>query len=211
MTDTRSRLKGLYVITDPALMADDLLQKTKVAIQAGACIVQYRNKQASTQQKLTEARKLREVCQQHNAIFIVNDDPHLALAVDADGVHIGQSDSALESARRILGKNKIIGVSCNNRFEYAEQAIAQGADYIAFGRFYPSMTKPDAPQATTGLLRQAQQNWSSLPVVAIGGITPENGRPLVECGATMLAVIHGIFAQPDVQAATQEYVRLFSS
>jgi len=210
MTELDSRLKGVYVITDPDLMTDDLLQKTETSIRAGASIVQYRNKQASAEQQLAEASTLRELCQQHNTLFIVNDDPRLAYEINADGVHLGQADENLQAARQLLGHNKIIGVSCNNRFEYAQHAVEQGADYIAFGRFFPSMTKPDAPQATTDLLTKARDTWS-LPVVAIGGITPENGRQLINSGATMLAVIHGIFAQQDVHAATLSYVRLFSS
>lgn len=204
------RLKGVYVITDPTLMAGDLLLKTEASIRAGASIVQYRNKQATTDQQLTEATILRELCLENDTVFIINDDPELAVAVDADGVHLGQADTSLSAARQLLGNDKIIGVSCNNRFEYAQQAVNQGADYLAFGRFYPSLTKPHAPQASDDLLQKAQALWS-LPIAAIGGITPQNGKQLIHSGATMLAVIHGIFAQQDVHAATLDYVRLFAT
>jgi thiamine-phosphate pyrophosphorylase len=205
-----SRLKGVYVITDPTLMGDDLIQKSEASIHAGASIIQYRNKLATAEQQLTEASKLRELCRQNNTIFIINDDPKLAVAVDADGVHLGQADASMDAARQLLGNDKIIGISCNNRFEYAQQAVEQGADYIAFGRFFPSLTKPNAPQASTELLLKAQASWS-LPIVAIGGITPQNGKRLIESGATMLAIIHGIFAQQDVHSATLDYVRLFAT
>jgi len=209
MLKADARLKGIYVITDPVLMGDDLVLKTEAAIHAGASIIQYRNKHATANQQLAEARRLRELCQQNNTVFIINDDPELALAVDADGVHLGQADTSLDAARERLGNDKIIGVSCNNRFEYAQQAVTQGADYIAFGRFFPSQTKPHAPQASVDLLQKAKASWP-VPVAAIGGITPENGKQLIESGATMLAIIHGIFAQQDVHAATLDYVQLFA-
>ncbi len=201
-------LTGLYGITDPLLCGPRLLEDARLALEAGVQILQYRNKQASPGQQQEEALALKRLCQQHGGLFIINDDAALAADVDADGVHLGQKDPALGEARQLLGKNKIIGISCNNRFDYALAAQQQGADYVAFGRFFASRTKPGAPQAEVELLRRARSELE-LPVVAIGGITPDNGAELLEAGAQMLAVIHGIFGTPDIDQAVRRYRCLF--
>ena len=203
-----SRLSGLYAITDRALMQDALLRQAEQALLGGAQLIQYRDKTVNSDRRHQEATALRQLCQHHQALFIINDDIELALAVDADGVHIGQKDTTLALARQQLGNEKIIGISCNNRFELAQQAQAGGADYIAFGRFYPSATKPDAPQAAISLLQQARQQLA-VPVVAIGGITLENAPSLLEAGADMLAVIQGLFNQPDIQHTAAAFAKLF--
>ncbi len=202
------RLQGVYAITDPALCGEDLQAKVLAAIQGGIRILQYRNKQASRTTQREEAGMLFKLCRQHDVLFIVNDDVELAFEINADGVHLGQKDRALREARQHLGKNKIIGISCNNRFDYALAAQQEGADYIAFGRFFNSITKPQAPQADLDLLRRSK-NELQLPVVAIGGITPDNASSLIEAGADMLAVIHGIFGQADIRLVTQHYAKLF--
>ncbi len=201
-------LNGLYGITDPVLCGEHLFDDVASAIEAGMQILQYRNKAASTARQQEEAMALKQLCHQHGVLFIINDDAALAAAVDADGVHLGQKDHTPGEARQRLGKNKIIGVSCNNRFDYALTAQQQGADYVAFGRFFASRTKPGAPQAEVELLRRARTELD-LPVVAIGGITPDNGAELLEAGAHMLAVIHGIFGAPDIDRAVRRYRHLF--
>ena len=206
MKDTR--LHGIYAITDPVLCGDDLINNVRAAIEGGIRILQYRNKQASHNVQHEEATRLLALCRQHDVLFIINDDAELAADIDADGVHLGQKDRALIEAREQLGQNKIIGISCNNRFDYALAAQQQGADYIAFGRFFSSMTKPQAPQAEIELLLRGKRELH-LPIVAIGGITADNGRQLIEAGADMLAVIHGIFGQADVRLAAQRYAELF--
>lgn len=203
------RLHGIYAITDPVLCGAHLYEKVLAAIEGGIRILQYRNKQGSRDLQREETSQLLSLCQQHDVLFIINDDIELAGEINADGVHLGQQDRTLTYARQRLGNHKIIGISCNNRFEYALSAQQQGADYVAFGRFFPSQTKPQAPQAELELLSRARIELQ-LPVVAIGGITPSNGRQLIEAGADMLAVIHGIFAQPDVRLATRRYVELFN-
>ena len=203
-----SRLHGVYAITDPVLCGPHLNEKVLAAIEGGIQILQYRNKQASRDIQLEEATNLLALCRQHGVLLIINDDVELAIDVDADGVHLGQKDLALNEAHQHLGENKIIGISCNNRFDYALSAQQQGADYVAFGRFFPSQTKPQAPQADISLLHRARTELQ-LPVVAIGGITPDNGQQLIEAGADMLAVIHGIFAQDDVRLAAQRFAELF--
>ena len=203
-----ARLHGVYAITDPVLCGEHLVDKVLAAIQGGIRILQYRNKQASLAAQFEEATKLSSLCQQHDVLFIINDDVDLASEVNADGVHLGQQDHVLLEARQQLGNEKIIGISCNNRFDYAQTAQQEGGDYIAFGRFFPSMTKPQAPQSEIGLLQRAESELQ-IPVVAIGGISPDNGRSLIEAGADMLAVIHGIFGQADVRLAAQRYAELF--
>jgi thiamine-phosphate pyrophosphorylase len=202
------RLRGLYVITDPTLCEDKLVEKVEQAIIGGAQIVQYRNKQAPVQQRLEEATSLNQLCQQHQRLFIVNDDVELAARIDADGLHIGQSDASLQQARTILGENKIIGVSCNNQLQWAIDAQQAGADYVAFGRFFNSQTKPQAPQADPDMLTQAKAQLD-IPLVAIGGITLENANSLLTAGADMLAVIHAIFSQQDIAEAARQIQQQF--
>lgn len=202
------RLRGLYVITDPILCKDNLVDKVQQAISGGAKIIQYRNKQAPKQQQLDEATVLSQLCRQHQCLFIVNDDAELAKQVNADGVHIGQNDSSIAKARQVLGKEKIIGMSCNNQLQWAIEAQSSGADYVAFGRFFPSQTKPEAPQVEPDLLQQAKTQLS-IPVVAIGGITPDTAGTLLDAGADMLAVVHAIFAKQDVAAAAREFQQQF--
>ncbi|RMG29559.1 MAG: thiamine phosphate synthase [Gammaproteobacteria bacterium] len=208
-TDTRARWRGLYAITDPARTPGPrLFEAVAAALRGGARVVQYRNKTAPPGVRRDEAARLAALCRAHGAPFLVNDDPRLAAEVEADGVHLGREDPELRQARRLLGPRRWIGISCYNRLERARQAQDAGADYVAFGRFFPSRTKPEAVPATPALLRAARRELR-LPVVAIGGITPENGRVLIEAGADMLAVIHALFGQPDVEAAARALARLF--
>ena len=201
------RLQGLYAITDSTLLTDDqLLTAVEQAIRGGARIIQYRDKSSAQPRRLQQATQLLALCSQLGVTLIINDDVALAAAVGADGVHLGRDDGDIASARRVLGGG-IVGVSCYNQWPLAEAAVAAGADYIAFGAFFPSATKPNAVRATPELLERGRE--LGLPVVAIGGVTPENGRALVEAGADMLAVVQGVFAQPDINAAARRYAALF--
>ncbi|MGD8911768.1 MAG: thiamine phosphate synthase [Candidatus Thiodiazotropha sp.] len=205
----RSGLHGLYAITDAQLSPKQhLLQDVEQALLGGAAVIQYRDKTANSSQRLADATALQRLCRDHGALLIINDDIKLAEEVGADGVHLGAQDSAPSSARNRLGKDAIIGVSCYNQLDLAGKAAACGADYIAFGRFFPSRIKPDAVQARPELLTSAKARFN-LPLVAIGGITPENGAPLIHAGADMLAVIHGVFGQTDIQAACRRLTKLF--
>jgi thiamine-phosphate pyrophosphorylase len=159
---------------------------------------------------LDETREIARYCRAANCIFLINDDAELAFASGADGVHLGKNDAGIEQARALLGKDAIIGISCYNRLDLAHRAEQAGADYVAFGRFFPSLTKPDAIQAQPALLQQAKRELE-LPLVAIGGITPENGRLLLAAGADMLAVIHALFGQPDIGTACRHFQSLFQS
>ena len=202
-------LHGLYAITDSSLDDDDTLgDAVEQALQGGARLLQYRDKSDDHGKRLRQANLLKTLCAQHDALLIINDDVELAKQCRADGVHLGQNDASLEQARAVLGNHSIIGISCYNRLALARQAQQQGADYVAFGAFYPSPTKPDAAVATLDLLQQARAELT-VPVCAIGGITVDNAPALVEAGADMLAVISGVFRQPDIKRAASQFSRLF--
>lgn len=207
--DHATLVNGLYAITDTQLIpAGQLTGCVAQAIAGGASVIQYRNKQTADPARHQEAAALATLCRQHHIPLIINDDAELAAAVGASGVHLGQSDAPVQQARQQLGPRAIIGVSCYNDLERAIAAVAAGADYVAFGRFFPSHSKPDAHQADTRVLNQARQQLDR-PIVAIGGITPDNGQALLAAGANLLAVIHGVFGQPDIRAAAAQYAELF--
>ena len=199
-------IKGLYGIT---VNGDDNVEANVAAALAGGTqVIQYRDKSSSEEEKYNIALKLKNLCRD-KAIFIINDDVTLAKAVDADGVHLGKNDSDLTNARRLLG-DKIIGVSCYNQLSLAEQAQAAGADYIAFGRFFTSTTKPSAVQASVDLIKHAKQSLD-IPVVAIGGITVNNADTLINAGADAIAVINGLFMQPDIRQTAKTFNKLFKN
>jgi len=208
VTPARAHLPehGLYVITPAsAAGAEALIDQVRQALDGGAVMVQYRAKGRAT---LAEARRLQRLCAEHGAPLIINDDPALALASGAAGVHLGVDDVPVAEARRILGPQAIIGVSCYNRIDRLRAAAAAGADYAALGAFFPSVTKPHAATAAIELLRLARAA-SALPVVAIGGVTPENGGALIAAGAHWLAASHGIFESGDIAGAARRYRALF--
>lgn len=205
----RFRVNGLYAITDTEYLSfEKMLHKTEEILQAGAKVLQYRNKQADQNTRLTEARQLVDLCKQFTVPLIINDDIALAMKVDADGIHLGKSDSSIAVAREHLGNNAIIGVSCYNNLDRANEAVMAGADYIAFGAFFPSPSKPDAVHAAPEVLQTAKQQFD-VSVVAIGGITPENGQSLIDAGADMLAVISGLYASETPFNTATKYVNLF--
>ena len=198
--------QGLYAITQPEHKS--LLQVTKevtAAIKGGAAVIQYRNKQPIDGEKL--AIKLLAICRNNNVPLIINDDIDLAASIGADGVHLGRDDEQLFNARKKLAQNTIIGVSCYNDLQRALSAQNQGATYVAFGRFFPSSSKPLAPLAKIDTLYIAKQQLH-IPIVAIGGIVPDNGAQLIAAGADFLAVIDGVFAYNPEQSA-RKYQKLF--
>ncbi|MBD3671588.1 MAG: thiamine phosphate synthase [Gammaproteobacteria bacterium] len=204
-----SRVHGLYAITDPcAGQGQALLNNVHAALQGGARVLQYRDKSEDRHRRSSEAEALRALCADHGALFIINDDIELAHQVKADGVHLGQDDADYDTARTRLGPDAIIGISCYNRLPAAQQAVARGADYVAFGRFFASASKPEAVQADTDLVIQARARLS-VPIVAIGGITPENGGLLIERGADALAVIRGVFGADDIEKTARRFASLF--
>jgi thiamine-phosphate pyrophosphorylase len=211
MPATRHELRGLYAITDSQLQSrEQLVERVEAAIDGGAVLIQYRDKNSRPTVRRQQGEALAALCTARGVPLIINDDVQLAAACGAHGVHLGKDDCDLQTARSRLGRQAIIGVSCYNDWSRALRAVAAGADYIAFGRFFPSHTKPQAVTAETDLLLRAQKTFE-LPITAIGGITPDNGGQLIAAGADLLAVIQGVFAQPDTRRAAQAYTRLFKS
>lgn len=207
----RPSVAGLYAIADTACLKPvRLLEAVELAIAGGASLIQYRDKTGDRLSRGRQAGALARLCKHHGVTLIINDDPELAAHVGADGVHVGRDDPALSEARKVLGPRAIIGVSCYNQLELALAAEAAGADYVAFGSFYPSPTKPSAARAVPRLLRTAKQRLR-IPLVAIGGITPENASELIAAGADAVAVIHGVFRQSDTRQAAERYAALFAS
>lgn len=202
-------IKGLYAITPDELNTAELLRKVQQALQGGASVLQYRNKLADKHLRLEQALSLRQLTRTFGTTFIINDDTQLALEAEADGVHLGGEDDSIATARAVLGNNKIIGVSCYNRAPMATEAVTQGADYVAFGAFFPSGIKPDAVRAELELLTWARRELN-VPLVTIGGITKDNGSLLVGAGADALAVISAVFDAEDIQSSAHEFSTLFS-
>jgi thiamine-phosphate pyrophosphorylase len=198
--------RGLYAITDGPRL--DLLDACEAALAGGATLLQYRDKTYDTSRRLAEARALAAACATFAVPLIVNDDVELAAAIGAAGVHLGEDDADVGAARARLGASAIVGVSCYDSLERARTLAAAGADYLAFGAFHPSPTKPHARKATLSLLHEAKV--LGLPLVAIGGITAENGRAIVEAGADYLAVISSVFGATDVSAAARSIAALFA-
>jgi thiamine-phosphate pyrophosphorylase len=183
----------LYLITPPQLDAAAFSLTLAQALEAGdIAAVQLRLKGVSDDEIRASTRVLKPIVQRHGAAFILNDRPDLAAELGCDGVHIGQSDATYDEARRLMGEDRIVGVTCHNSRHLAIEAAEAGADYVAFGAFFPSATKAVTAVADLALLRW----WADLmtvPCVAIGGITPENCAPLVEAGADFLAVSAGVW------------------
>ena len=200
---------GLYAITDSALHTGAALEQAVTrAIAGGARIIQYRDKGNDADRRNAEAAMLMLICRRHGVPMIVNDDVELALRCNADGVHVGRNDLDLMAARSRLGKSFIIGVSCYNRVELAEAAQRNGADYVAFGSMFSSATKPDATTCEIATLESARA-CIHLPIVAIGGITPDNGGALLDAGVDLLAIVRGVFGHDDPGAAARRYAQLF--
>jgi len=196
---------GLYAITNGP--RDDLLGAARAALQGGARVLQYRDKTNDASRRLAEARALVQVCRQFGVPLIINDDVELAVMAGAAGVHLGEGDAEIASARAAMGTDAIIGISCYDSPQRARDAAGAGADYLAFGAFFPSLTKPDRRPSSPKLLHEAKP--LGLPLVAIGGITPDNGAPLIEAGADFLAAISAVFGAPDIRAEAQRFSKLF--
>ncbi len=199
-------LRGLYLITPDEAQTERLLARA-TAVIGHATLLQYRNKPADAALKREQATALAALCRAKGVQLIVNDDAALAREVGAAGVHLGEDDGDIAAARSLLGTEALIGVSCYDQLGRAQAAAAAGADYIAFGAFFPSPTKPNARRATPALLRDSA-GWA-LPRVAIGGITLDNAQGLVDAGADLLAVISGVFDAPNPAAAARAYRACF--
>lgn len=209
MLDSNRSLRGLYAITPDGLPDDVLLTRVEAALRGGVRLLQYRDKQRTASRREEMARALCALCRHYGTGFIVNDDPALALKVDADGVHLGGSDGDLFAARQALGSGKLLGASCYADFELARAAVAAGADYVAFGAVYPSPTKPQAVRAPLELFARCRAELH-IAACAIGGITLDNAPPLVAAGADLLAVITDVFSAPDIESRALTFQHLFA-
>jgi thiamine-phosphate pyrophosphorylase len=201
-------IRGLYAITPEVEDTARLLELVTAALDGGAAAVQYRAKQVDAARRSEQALSLARLCGERGACFIVNDDVELARASGADGVHLGREDGTIGDARKRLGEAALIGASCYDRLDLARNAVAQGADYVAFGSVFPSFTKPKAVRAPLSLLAQAKRELP-VPVVAIGGIDADNAPLLVASGVDAVAVISAVFDAPDVRAAARRIASRF--
>jgi len=199
---------GLYAITRETDASARLLSEVEAALKGGAAAVQYRDKSGDVARQHEQASELLVLCRRYRVPLIINDSLRLADLVGADGVHLGGDDASIREARIVLGADKIIGVSCYQSLDLAVAAEAGGADYVAFGSFFASATKPAAPRADISLLQQAS-GVLHLPIVAIGGITPDNAEALIEAGADAIAVIHALFEAPDIEARARCFADFF--
>ena len=203
----KRKLAGLYAITPDEPRTDILVRKVGQALRGGASVVQYRNKTAGPELRREQGRALAALCREAGAPFIVNDDLALALALDADGVHLGGDDGDLAEARQRLGQARLLGASCYNRIELAEAAALAGVDYLAFGSVFSSGTKPGAVRAPLAIFAEARRSFA-LPLVAIGGITLENAPQVFAAGADAVAVISAVFDAGDIAASAAGFTRL---
>lgn len=197
----------LYAITDSYLLpGEHLFTGVEAVLQAGGKWIQYRDKSGDGNKRQEDAQRLVSLCNKYNGQLIINDDVQLAAAVNAHGVHLGQEDGSPRAAREQLGEQAIIGVTCHDSLDLARQAIADGASYIAFGRFFPSKTKPHAKPAKFTLISEAKRRFPSTPLVVIGGITLGNAQILLDAGADKLAVCHELFSAEDIRHTAQQFI-----
>jgi len=201
---------GLYAITPETADTERLLAQVEAALAGGVAAVQYRDKSGDVARRHEQASELVALCRRFKVPLIVNDDLRLADLTDADGVHLGRDDGSLREARIILGKHKFIGASCYQSLDLAQAAQAAGADYVAFGSFFPSPTKPDAARADTALLHAATRAIQ-VPIVAIGGITLANAPALLDAGADSLALLSALFDAADIRASAHDLNLLFAA
>jgi thiamine-phosphate pyrophosphorylase len=207
-------MRGLYLVTPNWNDTERLLAATEAALRGGAALVQYRHKDkdadADAVLRLEQGAALLALCRRHGTPLVINDHLDLCMHLDADGVHLGGTDLAIGHARRLLGADKIVGASCYGELALAHAAQAAGASYAAFGGFYPSPVKKYTFVTEPALLSQARAELA-LPLVVIGGMTPQNAAPLVARGADMVAAITGVYAEADPEAAARRFGALFNS
>ncbi|MEG0195363.1 MAG: thiamine phosphate synthase [Stenotrophomonas sp.] len=209
MTSASPAPRGVYLITPDEPDTARLVARTAPLLAAGATWLQYRNKTASDALRQDQATALQALCAAHGVPLIINDDPALAQAIGAAGVHLGGTDGDIGAARALLGADAIIGASCYDQLANAERAVAAGASYVAFGAFFPTTTKVTSSRADVDLLRQSAA--LGVPRVAIGGLSPDNVGPIIDAGADLLAVVSGIYAAPDPVATQRAYLARFDT
>ena len=204
----QASLRGLYAVTPDDLLLPRMSALVREALVGGVKVVQYRNKIAPPPLFRAQAAELLRICRAAGALLIINDNPEIAADIGADGVHVGREDGGVARARAIVGPDRIIGVSCYDELGIAELAVAEGADYIAFGAMFPSTVKPGAVPAPLSLLSEAKAKFG-VPVCAIGGIKTSNVQSLIDAGSDMAAVITDLFDAPDIAEQARAYQDLF--
>ncbi|MCP8899760.1 thiamine phosphate synthase [Gilvimarinus xylanilyticus] len=196
----------LYAITECQELSEPTLLSVSESILAGGCqLLQYRDKSDDSPKRQAQASHLQTLCRAVGAQLIINDDIALACEVGAAGVHLGQSDASPAQAREMLGPDAIIGVTCHDDLNLAQEALTQGANYIAFGRFYASSTKPGAPPAPLKLLQEARSRWPQAVIVAIGGLNLDNAPEVISQGADYTAMCHSVYHHPQPQQYAEQF------
>jgi thiamine-phosphate pyrophosphorylase len=209
LVSVHTKLRGLYVITDTTLIPRPRFVETvEAAVRGGATMVQLREKDAPQDEVIRLGREVLAVTRRYGALLIINDHPAVAKAVGADGAHVGREDPPVEETRALLGPDAVIGASCYGDVSRATAAERAGADYVAFGTPFPSPTKTKRTDISLGIFREVKQHVR-VPVFAIGGITIDNARQVIDAGADGIAVVSGVFAAPEVEAAARALARLF--
>lgn len=202
-------MKGLYIVTPDWDDTAKLVDVTEKAIKGGAAIVQYRHKTATPEQRREQAKALQAVCKRYKVPFIINDFVDLAMELDADGVHVGESDEAVAAVRAKVGPSKIVGSSCYGEMERVRAAHKAGASYIALGGFYPSRVKKYPVTTELDIVRQMKKEFPELASCAIGGIDHENAVPLVERGIDTIAVVSAVYFADDPEAAARKFAKMY--
>ena len=201
-------IKGLYAITPDMADSNSLLQKTQLAIEGGAFMVQYRSKIQDRDVKMQQCAAILRLCREYKIPCIVNDDVDMCRVLEADGVHLGKKDDNIAEVRRILGEDAIIGSSCYDQLNRAKLAQKEGASYVAFGAMFETSTKPNAPRATLELLREAKSQIQ-IPIVAIGGITMNNAHDVIETGIDAIAVINSLYESNSIKETAETFSHMF--
>ena len=201
-------IKGLYAITPDSADLNTLIQKTQLAIEGGAFMVQYRSKILNRDVKMQQCAAILRLCREYDVPCIVNDDVEICRVLKADGVHLGEKDDNIAEVRHILGEDAIIGSSCYDQLNRAKQAQKEGASYVAFGAVFPTPTKPNAPRATLELLREAKSEIQ-IPIVAIGGITMNNAHDVIETGIDAIAVITNLYESNSIKETAETLSQMF--
>jgi thiamine-phosphate pyrophosphorylase len=209
MESVKKRIgRGLYLVTPDWDDTEKLLRVSEQALQGGAVLLQYRHKTASPALATEQAGALLALCRRYRVPLIINDNVALCIALDADGIHVGGTDAAIGAVRKAVGAEKIVGASCYGSLALAQQAAQDGADYLAFGGFYPSQVKQYEVGTRPELIAQVRQSLA-LPIVVIGGMTLANAAPLIAQGADLVAVISSVYAAPEPQTAARQFAALF--
>ena len=206
----KAHLSGLYVITDNKLIErENLVDTVESALKGGADMIQLREKNTNAEEILSRGGKLLRIAKKYHVPLIINDYPEMAYQIGADGVHLGKNDPNIKTARKILGNNKIIGVSCYNQIDHGANAVRDGADYIVFGTPYFTPTKPEREPTPIETLFEARDTFRDIPIFAIGGITPENASEILKTGVDGIVVITAVFGQKNTKEATQQLKRVY--